>query len=48
MNFIDELQDIIKGDPKAYGGISDEDFTTRTELMPIDYLNRSIDCKGQW
>lgn len=42
MNFIDELQGIIKNNPKSFGGISDEDFTTKTGLMPIDYLNRPI------
>lgn len=45
MGFIDELQGIIKADPKTFGGISDEDFTTRTELMPIDYLNGQLIAK---
>lgn len=45
MSFIDDLQQTLRNDPKSYGGVSDEDFTTRTELMPIDYLNGQIIAK---
>lgn len=45
MSFIDELNGIIKGDPKTYGGVADEDFTTKTGFMPIDYLNGQLITK---
>lgn len=30
MSLIDELNSIIRNDPKSFGGISDFDFTTKT------------------
>lgn len=45
MDFINELNDIIKGDPKSYGGSSEEDFTTKTGFMPLDYLNGQLILK---
>lgn len=45
MAFIDELQEIIKGDPEKYGGSSEEDFTLSTGFMGIDYLNGQLITK---
>jgi len=42
MGLINELNDIIRSDPKAFGGVSDYDFTTKTGFENIDYLNGQI------
>jgi len=42
LNLIDELNGIIRGDPKKFGKVSDFDFTTKTGFENIDYLNGQI------
>ena len=42
MSLIEELNGIIRNDPKTFGGVSDFDFTTRTGFKNFDYLNGQI------
>ena len=36
---------LFVGDAKAYGGVSNYDFTTKTGFENLDYLNRTADFK---
>lgn len=42
MGIINQINDIIRGDKKTYGGVSDFDFTTKTGFECFDYLNGQI------
>jgi DNA replication protein DnaC len=45
MDFINEVQSIIQGDPKSFGDSSENDFTTNTGFDCVDYLNGQISVK---
>jgi len=42
MSLIDDINDVIRGDPKSFGGANYYDFTTETGFENIDYLNGQI------
>lgn len=42
MSLIEELNGIIRNDPKTFGAVSDHDFTTKTGFENFDYLNGQI------